>query len=164
MSQPQIKYDPMGIPIRPVASLDLDVKYMSKLGVTFDPATGSTKPDTSEQVDLDALIQTYKGQCGMELAKRLIKQGVDPATFADDGKHSGDVTHPSLQSAQDIANAAIQAGISVEEIAKAFGIPANGAQLDDETLGTLVSKYIAEHYPNIIKQPEASGTNDGGAE
>lgn len=155
-------YDPMGCPMTYDPGVDCHVDYMVKLNVIFHPETGTTEPDESEMVNLTEVIQTYKGQCGMELARKLIAQGVDPATFADDGQHSGDATSPTLQSAQAIANAAIQQQVTVEQIRQALGLPTNAETLDDSTLSTLVEKIIKEKYPNIIQQPNASG-EDGGA-
>lgn len=160
-----IGYDVMGCPMTYDPGADLSDPYVTKVNVIFDPETGSTHPDYSERVNLVELIQTYKDQCGMTMAMRLIKQGVDPAVFADDGQHSGDATAPTLQSAQSIANAAIQKEAQVAALREALGLPSNAAELGDDVLSTLVAKVIEEKYPNIIKQqPAASGTKDGGAE
>lgn len=160
----ELKLDPMGHVIRPIAGLKSTQRYICDPTVIVDPATGSTKPDYSNKIDLVALIQTYKDQCGMELAKRLIKQGVDPAVFADDGKHSGDVTDPTLQSPQAIANAALANAEAVAQIKKALGLPDNANALSEEQLSTLVGKVIAEKYPNLIQPASPEAPKKGDAE
>lgn len=158
------KLDPMGHVIRPIAGRPCNDRFMVNLKVVVNPETGHTHPDESDKVDLVALIQTYKDQCGMELAKRLIKQGVDPAVFADDGKHSGDVTDPTLQSPQAIANAALGNAEAVAQIKKALGLPDNANALSEEQLSTLVSKVIAEKYPNLIQPASSEAQTKGDAE
>lgn len=69
---------------------DLNV-YSLKLG-----EKGAAKVYVERKEDLDAIIQTYKDQCGLEAMITLLKRGQISATaLADDGQHSGDGTVPT---------------------------------------------------------------------
>lgn len=126
--------------------------FMANLKVKFDPATGSTIPDESDLVDLDKLIQTYKDQCGMELARKLIKQGIaTDGDFADDGKHSGNVP-AYLETAQGRANAAVLAKNQADALAATLGV---SSTMTEEQLTAIISKTIAEKFPQMIKQEAA---------
>lgn len=133
---------------------DLNERYLVDLKVKFDPQTGATIPDESDVIDLEALIQTYKDQCGMELAQKLIKTGqAQPDDFKDDGKHSGEVP-PELETAQGRANAALAATSHVEALAKGLDLPKGAAKLTDEQLSAIIARTIQEKYPDIIKKEE----------
>lgn len=151
-----IKKDPFGVVIRePDPGLDLGRRDFIKLKVKFDPKTGSTTPDESEVIDLYELTQTYRDQCGMELAQKLIKNGLAmPGDFADDGQHSGDVSAPVFESVQAAANAAIAAQQKTESMLQELGLNPSALQLNEEQLSAIVSKTIAEKFPQLIKQQE----------
>lgn len=122
--------------------------FMPDLKVKFDPKTGATTPDESNLINLDELIQTYKDQCGMELAKKMLANGLaTQADFADDGKHSGNVPS-NLETAQGRANAAVKAGATTDALAKALGV---NASMTEEQLAAIIGKVIQEKYPEIIK-------------
>lgn len=139
----------------PAAPVKCDVRQFIQLGVKFDPATGSTSPDESNIIDLVELTQTYKDQCGMELAKRLLKNGMaTPEQFQDDGKHSGDATLPGLESAQAAANAAIAAEKNVEAMLQQLGMDKNVLTLSEDQLSALISKTISEKFPQLIQHKQ----------
>lgn len=128
---------------------DCSDKYMINLKVKVNE-DHSVSPDESDKVDLDALIQTYKDQCGMEMAQRLIKLGqAQPGDFADDGQHSVDCTKLP-QSTQEAANMAVAAGKQTEALRKKFGLP--NADLDGDQLEAMLNAYFSKH-PEFIKQP-----------
>lgn len=130
--------------------------YMANLGVKVNE-DGSVVPDESNLVNLDELIQTYKDQCGMELALRLIKLGqIDPQSLADDGNHGFDArTVPDTP--QGIANAAIVSKLNVDAIRKELGIP-EGVDIPQDALDKFVSAYIQANLDKFVKPTE------GGAE
>lgn len=133
---------------------ELNERYMVDLKVKFDPETGATVPDESDLIDLEALIQTYKDQCGMELAQKLIKTGqAQPEDFKDDGKRSGEVP-TELETAQGRANAALAATAHAEALAKGLDLPKDAAKLTDDQLTAIIAKTIQEKYPDIIKKEE----------
>lgn len=150
------KKDPFGVLQRePAAAQVLDARELVQLGVKFDPATGSTTPDESNIIDLVELTQTYKDQCGMELANRLLKNGLATAAdFKDDGKHGFDATLPGLESAQAAANAAIQAEKNVSAMLGQLGLDKNALTLSEEQLSAIISKTISEKFPQLIAQSQ----------
>lgn len=144
---------------RPIPGTKFDFKgtaandpYMANLGVKVTD-DGTVLPDESNLVNLDELIQTYKDQCGMELALRLIKLGqMDPASLADDGKHGFDArTVPDTP--QGIANAAILSKLNVDAIRSELGIP-EGADIPQEALDRFVSAYIQANLDKFVKPTE----------
>lgn len=151
-----VKKDPFGVALREAAApVVLDAHELVQYGVKFDPSTGSTTPDESNIIDVVELIQSYRDQCGMELARRLLKNGMAmPADFADDGKHSGDATMPGLESAQAAANAAIAAEKNVAAMLDQLGLNQNALTLTEEQLSALISKTISEKFPQLIQKQE----------
>lgn len=130
--------------------------YMANLGVKVNE-DGTVEPDESNLVNLDELIQTYKDQCGMNMALRLIKLGqLDPASLADDGKHGGDMSKMPT-TPQEIANAAIMAKLNVDAIRAELGLPAD-VEIPQESLDRFVSAYIQANLDKFVKPTE------GGAE
>lgn len=69
-------------------------KYLVQLKVKPDlDHPGETIVDTSDKLDLQKLINSYKDDCGFEYMMRQIKSGqATLADFCDDGKHGADVT------------------------------------------------------------------------
>lgn len=63
-----------GFPDVIIRKTKADEKMMINLGVK-KLEDGTVVPDESNLVDLDAMVQTYKDQCGMEAAKRLLQTG-----------------------------------------------------------------------------------------
>lgn len=71
-----------------------DAKLIKYKVVLDEDAPGNTKVVQDGYTDLKELIQSYRDQCGLTAMRNLIARGVDPATFADDGQHSGDACVP----------------------------------------------------------------------
>lgn len=128
--------------------------FMANLKVKVN-GDGTVSPDESDLVNLDEMIQTYRDQCGMEMAIRLIKLGqIDPQSLADDGKHSYDGTKVP-DGRQAIDNAAIAAGEKVEAAMSEFGIP--DGNVSDEQLDALIGKYIEKHLDKYVQAKPAGG-------
>lgn len=129
--------------------IDCSKKEMVQLKVIVDE-DGQPWPDESDTVDLDALIQTYKDQCGMEGAKRLLKQGLISAEdLADDGKGSYDGSQIP-ESAQDRANAAVAANKQLDAVKAKYGIQP-GQELTDEQADALIKAYIEKNLDKFVK-------------
>lgn len=140
--------------------IDCSVKEMVQLKVSVDEA-GQPWPDESDKVDLDALIQTYKDQCGMEGAKRLLKQGViSPEDLADDGKGSYDGT-VIPETAQARANAAVAAKGSLDAIKEAYGIPLD-VELTQDQYDSLVKAYVEKNIEKFVKPTAEPVGAEGG--
>lgn len=134
----------------------LDDKLMVQLGVKkLDD--GSVVPDQSQTIDLDALIQTYKDQCGMELAKRLIATGqATEVDFRDDCKHSGDIRELPV-SAQSRANAAVTAAANTAAMADELGVRAD---MDEEQLTAIIQQYIQKNPDKFKFEPKKEGAEE----
>lgn len=88
-----IKYTPFGTPIRKFKPVDCSRKLLKQYGLELDKETGSTFVVEKDPMDLDAQIQTYKDQCGMELAQLEIKRGLaSPEDFAAKPGDYGDTS------------------------------------------------------------------------
>lgn len=153
---PDYKKDCFGVLQRePAAPVKCDSTDMIQLGVKFDPATGATVPDESNIINVVELTQSYRDQCGLELAQRLLKNGLaSPEQFADDGEHSFDSTLPGLESAQAAANAAIAAEKNVQAMLDQLGMDKNVLTLTEEQLTAVISKTISEKFPHLIQQKQ----------
>lgn len=147
------KLDLNGVPIRDVEAQALDKRMMVQLKVKFNAETGSTEPDESDTIDLVEMTQTYKDQCGVEAAIRLIKTGqATPSQFADDGKHSLDLMGVP-DNAADLVAACMRSEEAVKILRDKFGIPENAANLTDDQLSSLIGKKVEEVLGNyIVKQ------------
>lgn len=78
-----VQYTPFGTPIRAAVPSDCSKKDLAQFGLELDKETGSTYVVQKDPIDLDELIQSYKDQCGMELAQLQIKRGLaSPDDFA----------------------------------------------------------------------------------
>lgn len=134
------------------ASVDLSKSILDQYTVEVDTATGDSKPVVTGQVDLDALVQTYKDQCGMVAAMNMIKSGmVGPDAFADDGKHGVDCSFPT-----DINTAAALAAMSDEE-AQALASKLGIKNYTDED----IDKIVEERIKAILSTASATSTKEG---
>lgn len=105
----------------------------------FDPKTGSTKVNEDDKVDLYALIQSWKGQCGVEYIRQLISKGMlNPESVADDGKHGGDASM-SIDP-NDMYRASLSAKSSLSVLAKELGIELTDKTTDEEIAQAIVRK------------------------
>jgi len=129
-----------------------DSKLMVQLGVKKDD-DGNVIPDQSNLIDLDALIQTYKDQCGMELAKRLIRIGqATPDDFRDTGKGNYDGTNIPIN-ATDRANAAVLAKNNADAMASELGVTQD---MTEDQLTAIIQQYI-QNNPDKFKFKESNG-------
>lgn len=88
-----VKYTPFGTPIRKSEPVDCSNKFLAQFGLELDKETGSTFIVGKDPIDLDAQIQTYKDQCGMDLAQLQMKRGLaDPGDFAAEPGDYGDTS------------------------------------------------------------------------
>lgn len=89
----KVKLTPFGTPIREVKPTDCSKKELAQFGLELDKETGSTFVVEKDPLDLDALVQTFKEQCGMELAQLQIKRGLaSPDDFAAQPGDYGDTS------------------------------------------------------------------------
>lgn len=148
--QAEKKYIP-GFPKVDCVPVKCDEEFMVDLKVKFDPATGKTTPDDSNKVNLHEIIQTYKDQCGMELAKKLIRTGqVPPDAFKDDAHH--DYNCAAIpEGRQALDNLVIQNKAQVDALAAGLGIPSDYGKLTDDQLTSLVKEYISRNSDKFIK-------------
>lgn len=147
-----------GYPTVILKATKCDEKMMVDLKVK-KTEEGNIIPDESNLIDLDALIQTYKDQCGMEAAKRLLKTGqAQPEDFADDGKSGFDCT-VIPESAQERANAAVAAKAQADAVKEKFGIPTD-QDLTQEQFENLIKSYISANPDKFVK-PAAANPAEG---
>lgn len=147
-----------GFPTVTIVPTKADQKFMVDLKVKVQE-DGKVVPDESNLVDLDSLIQTYKDQCGMEAAKRMIKLGqASPEDFADDGKGSYDGTNIP-ETAQGRANAAVIAQKQADAVKAKYGIDP-GQDLTQEQFENIIKNYIAAN-PDKFVAPVAKAQEGG---
>lgn len=116
-----VKFTPFGTPIRKSAPVHLSGRMVPQYGLELDKETGSTKVVAKDSVDFYALIQSYRSQCGMELAKLQISRGLaSPNDFAAAPGDYGDIT-----GIPDNLNDAYRASLNAKSAAKASGIDLN---------------------------------------
>lgn len=157
---PDVQLDFNGLPCRQYEKQNLGVRMMVNLKVKVDPdRPGISIPDESDKIDLYALIQTYKDQCGMIAMQRSLQLGQAlPEDFADDGKHGVDATElPG--SSQELENLRILAGNNVDAIKSKFGIPSG--EFSDEQLTKIIQDKVAEVLKDQIKVAEAPAPAGG---
>lgn len=143
-----------GFPTVIVKATKCDERMMVDLKVKKDE-DGNVIPDESNLVDLDALIQTYKDQCGMELAKKMLKLGqATPEDFVDDGKGNYD-SSAIPETPQARANAAVAAKAQADAVKQKFGIPTD-QDLTQEQFENLIKSYISANPDKFIKPVEAN--------
>ena len=88
-----VKYTPFGTLIRKSKAVDCSRKTIKQYGLELDKETGSTFVVEKDPLDLDAQVQTYKDQCGMELAQLQLKRGLaSPEDFAAKPGDYGDTS------------------------------------------------------------------------
>lgn len=147
---PDKKYCP-GFPKVDIQPIDCSDHFMADLKVKVNE-DHTVSPDESNLVDLDAMTQTYKDQCGMEAAKRLLKLGqAQPSDFADDGKGNYDGSIIP-ETAQERANAAVAAGLQLDAIKAKYGIDPN-AKLTEDQVNAIIKEYIQQNAAQFVQQP-----------
>lgn len=140
-----INYTPFGTPIRKADAVDLDKKELAQFGLELDKETGSMIIVQKDPIDLDEVIQSYKDQCGMELAQNLIKRGLaDPDDFAAKPGDYGDIS-----ALPDNLNDAYQASLAAKGVEKA-----NGLDLGDIRTQADLQKYVNQLIAEKLKAAE----------
>lgn len=95
-----------------------------------------------EKVDLQAEIQTWKGQCGLEYFKTLVAQGkAKPEDAHDDGKHGVDTRQLPETIHEAHAQSEALSGV-ISDVAKSLGIK-EGKAISEEDLIEKLSAAIA---------------------
>lgn len=132
-----IKYTPFGTPILESKPSDVSKKELAQFGLELDKETGSTNVVLKEPLDLDALIQTYKDQCGMELAQMQLKRGLaSPEDFAAVPGDYGDTS-----TLPDNINDAYQQKLAAEEAAGSLDLHQFKTDAD---IQAYVEKYVQQ--------------------
>lgn len=121
-----VQYTPFGTPIRPVIPTDCSKKELEQFGLELDKETGSTFVVEKDPIDLDEIVQSYKSQCGMEMAQTLLKRGLasEEDFYAKPGDY-GDVSE-----LPDNLNDAYQAKLAADQVAEAAGLALEGIKTD----------------------------------
>lgn len=89
--------DPFGHRYAKPSGVNLNKRHMKQYGWIMDHehCRKTVTGENIEDLDLYALTQAYKNECGMEMMKQLLASGqATVADFADDGTLSGDNTLP----------------------------------------------------------------------
>lgn len=117
--------------------IDCSDHILKQYEVKLDKETGETNIVISGEIDLNEVIQSYKDECGMEMALKMIKTGqVAPDAFADDGTSSIDCC--ALPRTLNEAKAAAETAEGAA-IAKTLGITSD---MTEEQITEAVSKAI----------------------
>lgn len=129
--------------------LPKDILIQIKLD--FDKKTGSTKVNEDDKLDLYKLIQSYKGQCGVEYIRQLIAKGMlNPAAVADDGQHGGDASIPT--DPNDLYRASLSGKSSLSVLARELGIT-----LDENTTDEQIAQAIVRKITPAAQQAKTEG-------
>lgn len=146
------KIDAFGIVgFEPSLGVKADEKFLDQFDIEFDKETGNTKVVKVGKINLVEQIQTYKDDCGLELMKKMLAQGTDPAVFADDGSHGGDTTLPhDLNTAYAVAQ---EAKAKADAVAAKIGAT-DYAKVDD------IQKYVLEALQKIQSQQATKVVED----
>lgn len=103
---------------------------MDVWSVELDKDTGTAVPVVVRQEDLHELAQSFKDQCGMSVAKRMIAQTGDPNLFADDGQHSADISHIP-DNLNDLHHAKQDNVEFMRQLGASLGVDLTGLSLED---------------------------------
>lgn len=154
----KVKLTPFGTPIRefkPVHSDKIYKKEIAQFGLELDQKTGSTIIVQKDPLDLDALIQSYKDQCGMELAQLMIKRGMaSPDDFAAKPGDYGDTS-----TLPDNLNDAFQAAQAAQKAAGNINL---SQFKTDKDIQDYVNKVIAQKLAAQQAQAQAQAQTDNG--
>lgn len=157
-TQPKVKLTPFGTPVReckPTRSDKIYKKEIAQFGLELDQKTGSTVVVSKDPLDLDALIQSYKDQCGMEMAQLMIKRGL--ASTDDFAAKPGD--YGDTSTLPDNLNDAYQAA----QVAQKAAGNINLSQFkSDKDIQDYVNKVIAQQLAAQQAQAKAQVQTDNG--
>lgn len=131
MAEKVLQKDPFGVVYDPsdCGGIDCNQRYVDELGLDLDKETGTTKVVVKGKTDLQEQIEADRENVGIEAMFRLVAQGrANIAQFADDGKHGGDFTRPTMlaevgpyveadnKSRAELKKIAESLGVSVDEL------------------------------------------------
>lgn len=134
-----VKYTPFGTPIRKVKGVNCNVRTVPQFGLVLDKETGSTHLEPKDPLDLHALIQTFRDQCGMTAAQNLIKRGLaEPKDFAAVPGDYGDTS-----ALPDNLNDSYQASLAAQKAAQASGVDL-GLFKSEADIKAYVDKMVSE--------------------
>lgn len=157
-TEPKAELTPFGTPVRkfkPTRTSKLYKKEIAQFGLELDQVTGSTVVVSKDPLDLDALIQSYKDQCGMEMAQLMIKRGLaSPDDFAAAPGDYGDTS-----TLPDNLNDAYQAA----QVAQKKAGDVNLSQFkSDKDIQDYVNNVIAQQLAAQQAQAKAQAQTDNG--
>lgn len=153
----ELKFTPFGTPIRPVKPTKCDKKFLEQFGVELDTKTGNTIIVHKDPVDLDALIQSYRHECGMELAQTLIQRGLaDPNDFYPEAKDYGDTSE-----LPDNLNDAYRESLRAQDAAGSLDL---GQFKTEADIQAYVEKYVKEQLEAQKAVAASSNQSVGGSD
>lgn len=148
----EIKIDCFGVRSDSVRfeSAKVNDPFMHRLKGEFNKETGQFDIIADEPINLDEMTQSYKDECGEEIVKRMRARGEDISIFADDGKHSADLTGlVNFELAESARQIDYQKSI-VEKIASALGIDLN----DHDNLESNIKEALSKSMTKETKENE----------
>lgn len=149
---------PFGTPVRefkPTRTSKLYKKEIAQFGLELDQKTGSTFVVSKDPLDLDALIQSYKDQCGMEMAQLMLKRGLaSPDDFAAKPGDYGDTS-----TLPDNLNDAYQAAQAAQRKAGDLNL---SQFKSDKDIQDYVNKVIAQQLAAQKAQAKAPAQSENG--
>lgn len=135
-------------------------KFIYKYSLEVDEKTHRTTPIVVEKVDICKLVQSYKDECGLEAAMRLIKLGrASPEDFCDDGKHGFDITQVPTFAGDALKQ--LEPGIKqADTLKKLLGIPAS-VEINSDNLDSIVSLYVKKKVDETLAASQADNSKGG---
>lgn len=157
-----VQYTPFGTPIRKERFIydGISQRKLAQFGLELDKETGSTKVVEKDPIDLFELIQSYKDECGMEAAQRLIARGLaSPDDFAAQPVDYGDTSQ-----LPDNINDAYQQNLKNQQLGVDLSQFKSTADIDayvTEQVKKELAKAQAQAQQQIQTQTQTQ--NDGGS-
>lgn len=129
--------------------VDASEHLIPEWGLELDKTTGYAKPVITGQFDMYESIQSFKDSCGIEAVKRDIACGrVTPEDIADDGKHGGDFTNPTMISEMtSIVRQAIADSKAADEEAAKKGLDVKAIKVDGLDLDAYIKQQVEARLP-----------------
>lgn len=129
--------------------VDASERLVPEWGLELDKTTGNTKPVITGQIDMVEVVQSYKDSCGIEAVKRDLACGrVTPEDLADDGKHGGDFTNPTMLSEMtSIVRQAIADSKAADEEAAKKGLDVKAIKVDGLDLDAYIKQQVEARFP-----------------
>ena len=130
--------------------VDASERFVPEWGLELDKTTGNTTPVIVGQIDMYESIQSFKDSCGIEAVKRDIACGrVTPEQVADDGKHGGDFTNPTMLSEMtSIVRQAIADSKAADDEAAKKGLDVKANKVDGLDLDAYIKQQVEARLSN----------------